>query len=267
MGKVLQEITSNETKFIAKQKVFFVATAPSSDEHHVNVSPKGAANAPVVVLGPHKVAYLDLTGSGAETSAHVLQNGRITLLFCNLEQGPPKLLRLYGTAKLVVKERAASDLLDKFAPVLLNNKGFRGIFVIDVHRISTSCGYSMPIMGFEKYRTTLDDLTGKWSPQAVQDYSIKKNSFSIDGLPSISHQRHGDKKLVPYAEDGYIFGKEGDGDDAKLQAMQLAKQNNFNSQGNSALPRMLLIFLLGLAVGACGMQVYQQQQSVAVPDL
>ena len=100
MGKVLDEIGPSEEEFISKQKVFFVGTAPLSAEHHVNVSPK-APGSSVKVLGPHKVAYADLTGSGSEAAAHVLENQRMCLMFCNLEEGPPKIVRLHGKAEMI----------------------------------------------------------------------------------------------------------------------------------------------------------------------
>jgi len=269
MGKVLEEITQREIDFIAKQRVFFVATAPHAADTRVNVSPKAPAGASVVVLGPHKVAYLDLTGSGSETAAHVLQDdedqgeqgGRITLLFCNLEEGPPKLMRLHGTATLLTKEEVPKDLLSKFPPYLTQNPGFRGIFVVAVNRISTSCGYTMPVMTFHKYRKTLDEYMDRLTEKEQQEYMLKKNSYSIDGLESISLKRFANKQVTPYAENGYIFGREGGAvagdtvDDAATLARKIRAQSSKsleNSNGNHMAVAAAAIAgcIVGLFVGA-----------------
>ena len=207
MGRVLEKITDKEEAFIRKQKVFFVATAALSSDHHVNVSPK-APGTGVVVLDPHTVAYADLTGSGAETAAHVMENERMTLMFCNLEEGPPQILRLHGKARVVVKEDIAPSMLAKFPETLTTNFGFRCIYILEAHRISSSCGYSLPVMKFEKYRKILDEFTEKKGEEGMNEYGVYKNSFSIDGLPSLGLIRNKDKAIVPNPQDGYIFGKE-----------------------------------------------------------
>jgi hypothetical protein len=206
MGKLLDEIGSGEAAFIARQKVFFVATAPLDKTHHINLSPK-APGSSLIVLGPNKVAYADLTGSGAETAAHVLENQRMTLLFCNLEEGPPKILRLYGTAELIIKEKVDKSLLAKFPDSLTQNPGFRSIFVLTVERISSSCGYSLPIMTYQKTRTILDEYTERKGIEGMKDYGIFNNSFSIDGLPSVAQLRNPNVTISPKPEEGYIRGK------------------------------------------------------------
>jgi len=206
MGKLLCEIGPNEEAFIAKQKVFFVATAPLHGEHHVNLSPK-APGSSLVVLGPHKVGYIDFTGSGAETAAHVIENGRMTIMCCNLEDGPPKILRMYGKANLIIKEDVDPNLLTKFPDVLTQNPGFRSIFLLTVERISSSCGYSLPIMKYEKTRATLDEYSERKGEEGMKDYCLYKNSFSIDGLPSVAQLRNPNVTIGPKSEEGYILGE------------------------------------------------------------
>jgi hypothetical protein len=207
MGRVLESITEKETTFIRSQKVFFVATAALSADHHVNVSPM-APGTGVIVLDPHTVAYADLTGSGAETAAHVMENERMTLMFCNIEKGPPQILRLHGKARVVVKEEISPSMLETFPKEITTNKGFRCIYILKVHRISSSCGYSLPVMHFERCRKILDEFTEKKGEKGMDEYGIYKNSFSIDGLPSLGLIRNKDKTIVPNPKDGYIFGKE-----------------------------------------------------------
>jgi hypothetical protein len=208
MGKVLAEITEREAAFIAAQHVFFVATAPLSPQHHVSVSPKAGLGS-AVVLNTHEVAYADLTGSGAETAAHVRENGRMTLLFCNLEKGAPKILRLHGIARVVVADDVPTSLRDKFPLKIVQSAGFRAVFILHVTRISTSCGYSLPIFDFVRQRTTLDEYTAKEGARGMFDYQTLKNSFSIDGLPSIALLRHNSpRNVVPVTEEGFVFGKD-----------------------------------------------------------
>ncbi|KAA8491728.1 Pyridoxamine 5'-phosphate oxidase family protein ustO [Porphyridium purpureum] len=213
MGKLLPEIGEPEAAFIASQKVFFVGTAPLSPDHRVNVSPK--ANG-CVVLDKHTVVYADLTGSGAETAAHVLQNGRMTLMFCNLEAGAPRILRLFGRAQLILAEDVPESLLQKLPERMTKNEGFRAVYKLSVDRVTQSCGYSMPVMTFEKYRTTLDEWTQHKGPDGMNEYRTLKNSFSIDGLPSLALLRNdAPVDIVPVPEGGYILGKVQPGDKAK----------------------------------------------------
>eukprot|EP00980_Cylindrotheca_fusiformis_P001369 scaffold343_cov94-Cylindrotheca_fusiformis.AAC.5 len=209
MGKVLDCIGDQDVEFIEKQKVFFVATAPLSKDHHVNVSPKSPGSS-LVILDPHKVAYLDLTGSGSESAAHVLENGRMTILFCNLEEGPPKILRLHGTAKVVLREDADTDLLSKFPTDLTSSPGFRAVFVVQLNRVSLSCGFSMPVMKFESYRQILKNKTEGQGRQKMLDYNIKMNSFSIDGMLSIgvlrTEREQAGYRIMRKPTDGYVYG-------------------------------------------------------------
>lgn len=208
MGKLLPCISTREAEFIATQKVFFVATAPLSPDHHVSVSPKSPGSS-VVVIDPNTVAFADLTGSGAEGAAHVLQNGRITLLFVNIESGPPKILRLHGKGRVVSANDVDPKLLGRFPSDIVGSHGFRSVFVIDVDRVSTSCGYSMPVMKFERYRTTLEDWTEKKGNDGMREYRIEKNSFSIDGLPSVTSMdptSYG-PMIKQVSKNGYFYGE------------------------------------------------------------
>lgn len=162
MGKTIPEgITDKLASFISKQPVFFVGTA--AEKGTVNVSPKSPGYS-LQVLDAHTVAYADLSGSGAETIAHVLQNGRITILFVNLEpKTPPTLLRVYGKATIVPAATARATGLDSlFSDDVTNdNPGWRSVVVVKVDRVSSSCGFSMPEMVFQKYRNTLNEYTIK----------------------------------------------------------------------------------------------------------
>ena len=206
MGKLLDQIGPNEESFIAKQKVFFVATAPLNGSHQVNLSPKAPGDS-LVVLGPHKVGYIDLTGSGAETAARVLENGRMTIMCCNLEEGLPKILRMYGTAELIIKEDVDQDLLGKFPEVLTRNPGFRSVFILAVTRITASCGFSLPIMTYQRTRSTLDEFSQRKGYEGMRDYCVYNNSFSIDGLPSVAHLRNPNATIGAKPEEGFIHGE------------------------------------------------------------
>jgi Pyridoxamine 5'-phosphate oxidase len=218
LGKVYPELDERLTKFIARQPVFFVATAPclspvgggmadcigdgmGGGDGHVNVSPKGYRDT-FAVLGPHRVAYLDLTGSGAETIAHVRQNGKITIMFCSFDRSP-KILRLYGTGQVGLPGSAQWDeVAGHFARTAVRGPGGNGsiaganhgphgaraIILVDVERIADSCGYAVPEMELTRERDLLDRSTDKKSPEEIAAYWEAKNSVSIDGLPALAHQ-------------------------------------------------------------------------------
>ena len=264
MGKVLDEISDKEARWIAESKVFFVATAPLSSEHHVSVSPK-APGSSCVVLSGREVAYADLTGSGAETAAHVLQNGRMTLMFCNLERGPPQILRLFGKAELILAGHVPASLLTKFPNHVTSNDGFRAVYRLEVHRISTSCGYSLPQMDFVKYRATLDEWTEKAGKVGMSVYVTKKNSFSIDGLPSLAllRKRGPGHTIVPVVDKGYIYGKEVMDEDsssslsmalATNQALEVARKmhvraNKHRTEGMKRVVVGVVVLVMTFAVG------------------
>ena len=159
--------------------MFFVASAPSGSEGHVNLSPKGYDT--FAVLGPNEVAYLDLTGSGAETIAHLRDNGRITLLFCSF--GPkPLLLRLYGRGEAVLPSDARFAGLVSGLPA---ERGVRSVIRIAVDRVTTSCGYSVPEMTMQAERPTLREWVDKRSDDELTAYRATHNAVSCDGLPAL----------------------------------------------------------------------------------
>jgi hypothetical protein len=180
--KVYDSIDGRLREFIAAQPMFFVATAPSGPDGHVNVSPKGMTGT-FAVLGEHRVAYLDYHGSGVETIAHLRQNGRITMMFCAFG-GPPNIVRLHGTGHHVpVTEPECTDLLASFAAPP-DTHGLRGIIVVDVHRVSDSCGYAVPLMSYEGDRDLLVRAHERRTDDDLADYRRTRNGSSIDGLPA-----------------------------------------------------------------------------------
>ncbi|MBE9069054.1 pyridoxamine 5'-phosphate oxidase family protein [Leptolyngbya cf. ectocarpi LEGE 11479] len=176
MASVFSEMTPAHQEFIQKQQLFFVATAPLSADGHVNLSPKGLDT--FCILSPTQVAYLDLTGSGNETSAHLVENGRITLMFCSFDR-QPLILRLYGGGMTVLPD---STQWTDVAPYFELIPGVRQIIVVDVHRVQTSCGFGVPMYDYQGQRPTLPTWAQKKGSTAVAQYQIEKGSTSIDGL-------------------------------------------------------------------------------------
>jgi len=188
MGMVFEHIDEKLRAFIEAQPVFFVATAPSGSDGHVNVSPKGGANM-FRVTGPHGFAYVDMLGSGIETVAHMRENGRVCVMFAAFA-GPPKIVRLYGRGRVVQQGEAEfDDLLDSFALEPRQLQAVRSIVMVDVTRIADACGYAVPEMRFERERDQLlrfaDNRIRKEGPDAVRRYSTVSNASSIDGLTGI----------------------------------------------------------------------------------
>lgn len=182
MGKLHEKIDGRLRDFIDAQPMFFVATAPSGSDGHVNVSPKGMRGC-FAVLGEHRVAYLDYTGSGAETIAHLRDNGRITLMFCAF-QGPPNIVRLHGKGQVVLPdEREFAELSAAFGEP---EPGLRSIIVVDVERVSDSCGYAVPLMDYVDDRTLLSQWAQRKTAEELDAYRMTKNSASIDGLPAMT---------------------------------------------------------------------------------
>ena len=179
--KVHDGISGRLREFIVSQPMFFVATAPTGADGHVNVSPKGMTGT-FVVLGEHRVAYLDFHGSGAETVAHLRENGRITLMFCAF-QGPPNIVRLHGTGRAVpVGDPEYAALLPLFAAPP-DTHGARAIIEVGVHRVSDSCGYAVPLMTYDGDRDLLIRAHERRTEDDLADYRRVKNGASIDGLP------------------------------------------------------------------------------------
>ncbi len=183
VGKVYERIEPRLREFVASQPVFFVASAPSGPGGHVNVSPKGMAGC-FAVLDEHRVAYLDFTGSGAETPAHLRDNGRITLMFCAFA-GPPKIVRLHGQGRYVRPGEADFDELRTHFPPGADH-GLRGIVDVAVTRVSDSCGYAVPLMEYVGERTLLTEWASRRTDDDLDAYREKKNSLSIDGMPALA---------------------------------------------------------------------------------
>lgn len=175
MAKVFASITDELQQFIQAQQIFFVATAPLSATGHVNLSPKGLDS--FRILSPHRVAYLDLTGSGNETSAHLQENGRITFLFCAF-QGTPCILRLYGQGRTVLSGTAEWELAAHFPEL----PGARQLIVAEIDRVQTSCGSGVPLYEYQGDRPHMIQWAEKKGTEGLQSYWQAKNLTSIDGL-------------------------------------------------------------------------------------
>ena len=189
MARVYDRIDDHLRGWIARQPLFFVATAPRSDDGHVNLSPKGPIGT-LRVLDDHTVAYLDVVGSGAETIAHLRENGRIVVMLCAFD-GPPRIVRLHGRGEAVLPG-------DPRFAALLERAGFRepaapearrSVVVVDVTRVADSCGYGVPLMRYEGERPHQDAWAAKklrvGGPEALVDYQAEKNAVSVDGLPAV----------------------------------------------------------------------------------
>lgn len=179
MGKTYSELEPKLEDFISRQKVFFVSTAPNAQDGHLNLSPKGYDC--FRVLSPRRVAYLDYAGSGAETIAHLRENGRIIFMFCAFE-GEPNILRLYGKGR--VHEPQDPDFPELFAKFDAR-AGVRSIIDVEVTRVSDSCGYAVPFMDFRAERMRLAEGWENKGELGQQRYQRQKNAKSIDGLPAL----------------------------------------------------------------------------------
>lgn len=181
MGKVYEAIDGRVREFVESQPMFFVATAPA--EGHVNVSPKGTRGT-FAVLGEHRVAYLDYTGSGIETVAHLRDNGRITLMFCAFA-GPPTIVRLHGRGEVVLPEDPTfASLRPAFEGQ--EDHGVRSIIVVEVERVSDSCGFAVPYLDYVGERTLLAEWAERKSDEDLAVYWKQRNATSIDGLPGLA---------------------------------------------------------------------------------
>jgi hypothetical protein len=178
MSEAHSSITPELEAFIRAQPLFFVATAPRTETGHINVSPKGLDT--FRVLSANRVAYLDLTGSGNETAAHLLENGRITLMFCAFS-GKPNILRLYGRGRSVLPQSLDwPQLAERFTLL----PGARQIILCDIHRVQTSCGLAVPTMQFDAHRDGLLKWASGKGDEGLKAYREKKNRHSIDGIPT-----------------------------------------------------------------------------------
>ena len=178
MAKFYDAIADEHRSFIAEQHIFFVSSAPLSGDGHVNLSPKGLDS--FRVLTPNRVAYMDLISSGNETSAHLLENGRLTIMFCSFE-GYPNILRLYGRGRTVLPGSSAwAELSPQFNLI----PSARQIIVAEIDKVQTSCGYGVPLFEYVGER----DQHFRWAealgPEGLVEYRDAHNLTSQDGLPT-----------------------------------------------------------------------------------
>lgn len=178
MGKFFNSIQDSHLAFIKKQKMFFTGSAPLSGDGHINLSPKGLDSFRVV--SANCVAYMDIVGSGNETSAHLLENGRITFMFCAFD-GPPNILRLYGTGRTVLPQHPEWKDLSQHFVLKLNT---RQIIVANIHKVQTSCGYGVPLYEYTGDRDIADEWAEVKGEDGLAKYMQEKNRVSLDGLPT-----------------------------------------------------------------------------------
>jgi len=190
MGKLYDTIDGRLEEWIGDQHLFFVGTAPSGSDGHVNVSPKGGIES-FRVVDPVTVAYLDFVGSGVETIAHLRDNGRIVVMFCAFD-GSPRIVRLHGRGSVALLGEPAFDELSSrldFSGIDAAAEGTRSIVTVDVQRIADSCGYGVPLMRYEGPRSQqlawIQSRLAKHGPDGVTKYVDEKNRTSIDALPGI----------------------------------------------------------------------------------
>ena len=179
MGERFASISDDLAHWWAEQPLFFVATAPTGSGGHVNLSPKGLDS--LRILGPNRVAYLDLTGSGVETIAHLRDNGRITLMACAFS-GAPRISRFYGSG---IVHEAGSPAFEELAPAFPDLPGARAIIDVAVDRVSTSCGFAVPLMDLVGDRDRLLDWAVAKGEDGLVKYWASKNAESIDGMPGL----------------------------------------------------------------------------------
>ena len=176
MGKQFEELSESHGQFIKEQKLFFVGTAAT--EGNVNISPKGMDS--LRVLNSKRVIWLNVTGSGNESSAHVQLNPRMTVMFCAFV-GAPLILRLYGKAKVIHKnDHQWAELYSQFNPIV----GARQIFDLDIDLVQTSCGYAVPYFDYKGDRELLKDWAQKQGDDGLKKYWTERNQRTIDGLPT-----------------------------------------------------------------------------------
>ena len=178
MGRVMDHVDEATQRWIAAQHMFFVATAPGSGGR-VNVSPKGLDS--LRILGEKEIAYLDMTGSGAETIAHIRDNGRITVMW-NAFDGPPRIVRIYGKG---LAHLPGSESFENLVGLFDDRLGIRSVITISVGRVQDSCGYGVPKMAFIEDRTRMDEFLSNKSVEEIAAYQVEKNTVSIDGLPAL----------------------------------------------------------------------------------
>ena len=189
MGRVYERIDDRIRDWVAEQPLFFTGTAPLAEDGHVNVSPKGPIGS-LRIVDDHTIAYLDVVGSGAETIAHLRENGRIVVMLCAFE-GPPRIVRFHGRGEVIGPDDprfgellARCEFEDPSIP-----EARRSIVLVQVTRVADSCGYGVPLMSYEGQRPHQAKSAAKrvrvGGAEAIQDYVRKKNTRSLDGLPAV----------------------------------------------------------------------------------
>ncbi len=182
VAKTYDGIDQTLSEWMSNQSVFFVSTAPLDPQGSVNCSPKGNRDE-FAVLNERTVAFLDQTGSGVETIAHLRENGRIVIMLCAFA-GPPRIVRLHGTGRVVLADDPDFEALAaRFAGGA--GMGVRSVIVVDVRRVSDSCGYGVPLMTLEGHRPTMDQWSSRKGREGIREYWAEKNVASIDGLSGI----------------------------------------------------------------------------------
>lgn len=176
MAEQFDALSDELSAFIERQKIFFVGSA--AVDGRINVSPKGQDS--LKVLSPRQILWMNLTGSGNETAAHVQALNRLTLMWCAFE-GPPLILRVYGRATVVHPRDEGFDALTAEIPASV---GTRQYFLVDVDLVQTSCGYAVPLMDYQEDRQALTLWADKRGPEGIADYWAEKNQRSLDGLPT-----------------------------------------------------------------------------------
>lgn len=176
MAKFYEKIDDNLKKFIEDQKIFFTASAPKNGR--INLSPKGIDT--FRCLDENTVAYLDLTGSGNETAAHLAENGRLTIMFCSFTE-KPLILRIYGKGEIIRPSNSKWNELHEYFP---KYPGERQIVILNVESLQTSCGFGVPVYELKEERATLLDWAERKGEQGIEKYWSEKNQKSIDGLPT-----------------------------------------------------------------------------------
>lgn len=189
--KVHARVAGRLRDFVESQRMFFVATSPLAEDGHVNLSPRGIPGT-FRMLDEHTFAWLDTSGSGSETIAHLRENGRVTVMFCAFE-GAPNIVRFHGRGRVVTRYDDEYVLLE---PLFVDLPGARAVIVVDIERISDSCGFGVPLMEYVGERELLQPYFRRKGVEGSADYRRRKNRTSIDGLPAFDFDPLGEWSTV-----------------------------------------------------------------------
>jgi len=254
MGKLIgPPLTDAVVKFISTQHLFFVASAPLSAGNHVNVSPKSAGM--FRVINPQQVTYLDYTGSGAETAAHLLENGRLTIMFVAL-QGSPRIVRLFGTGRIVLPRDLFNkpenrNLREAFGYTSMDDwptkDGARCLVVLDITRATVSCGFSIPVFEFVKDRKTLLEYAHQTD---IEKYCLEQNSLSIDGMRSLGQLITRDVPTKITEKQGWLLSEYGGSGPRAALARLVTRIRMAYAAGITGPKRDIILLFTGIAFGA-----------------